>query len=266
MRFRPPDAMRWRASSVPTMLDDQIRAVLLDLDGVLYQGGKALPGAADTVARLRTRGLTLRFVTNTATRATADILRLLASFGIDAAADELMSAPRAAHAWLAARRLSPYGLIHAELQPEFADLQQGPPDCVLIGDAHDLLDYAHLNQAFRLLMDGAPLVAIGLNRYYRGNDGLMLDAGGFVRALEWAAGVDAVIMGKPAADFYAQVVASTGYPAAQCLMIGDDVHADVNAAAAAGLRACLVRTGKFRPSDLDVLDPAATCIAHIGAL
>jgi HAD superfamily hydrolase (TIGR01458 family) len=225
-------------------------ALFLDLNGVLYdRPDQALPGAIDTVNWARRRGLPLRFVTNTATRDDERIRGDLAGIGISVAAGELFTAPLAARAWIEQRRLTPHCLVHPALRATFADLQGEEPDCVVLGDARGDLTYDALNRAFRLVMEGAPLVGLGMNRRFREGGQWMLDAGGFIRAIAWAAEVEPIVMGKPSATFFEQLVAGVGVPAEECLMVGDDVEADVAAALAAGLRGCLVRTGKYRPGD-----------------
>ena len=135
----------------------------------------------------------------------------------------------------------------------------------MVGDAGDHLRYAGINQAFRLLKAGAPLLALGRNRYFKETDGLSMDAGPFVAALEYAAGVSAELLGKPAPALFAAALRPLGCIPAQAVMIGDDVEADVNGALAAGLGGILVRTGKFRPGDEMRLAAGGTVVDHIGA-
>lgn len=239
------------------------QALLLDLSGVLYDGTRIIPGAREAVALARKKGLILRFVTNTATKSAATLIADMQAMRIDVHADEMITAPMAAKAYLRQRKLRPYILLHDAIRAEFDDLDQHDPNCVVLGDARDDLTYGNLNTAFRLCKGGAELIGIGMNKYFMDDAGLMLDAGAFIRAIEWAADVEATIMGKPSAAFFEQVVLSTGVPAAQCLMVGDDVIADVAGAAAAGLQACLVRTGKFLPGDERHAPPGARVIDSI---
>jgi ribonucleotide monophosphatase NagD (HAD superfamily) len=109
--------------------------------------------------------------------------------------------------------------------------------------------HTNLNHAFRLLLDGAELVATGDNRYFKASGQYWLDAGPFVRALEYAVGVEARVMGKPSTDFYAQILADADLQAAEVIMLGDDIHGDIEGALSAGLQACLVQSGKYRPGD-----------------
>jgi HAD superfamily hydrolase (TIGR01458 family) len=102
-------------------------------------------------------------------------------------------------------------------------------------------------------MDDAapPLLALGLTRYWRAEDGLRLDAGPIVRALEYATGRAAVVLGKPDPAFYGTAVEDLGLTPDQVVMVGDDIRTDVGGSQRAGLTGVLVRTGKFSPADLD---------------
>lgn len=244
----------------------QFRALLLDLSGVIYEGSRLIDGAANTIAEARRQQLILRFVTNTATKAADRIYSNLLGMGVDIAPDELFTAPMAAKAYLEHQGLRPFCLIHRDLQQEFANIDQTEPNCVLLGDARNALNYHNLNTAFGLCKAGAPLIGIGMNKYFLDDDGLKLDAGGFIRLIEWAADVNAVIMGKPSQAFFDQVVASTGVAAADCLMVGDDVASDVIGAINAGLQGCLVQTGKYQRGDEQQLPARATLIPSIAAL
>ena len=241
------------------------RAVLLDLDGVLYVGQAPLPGAAEAVARLRAAGRPLAFITNTTRRSRRVIRAHLQAMGFAIAEAELFTPARAARDWVAAHALAPYLLIHPGLAEDFAGLASNGEDAVVVGDAGEGFTYAALNRAFRLLMRGVPLLALATNKYYRDADGLSLDAGPFVAALEYASGAHAHLFGKPAVDFFRVVVDSLGCRLDETVMIGDDVEADVNGAIAAGVAAILVRTGKFRPEDEQRADPRALVVDDVGA-
>jgi HAD superfamily hydrolase (TIGR01458 family) len=103
-----------------------------------------------------------------------------------------------------------------------------------------------LNRAFRQLLAGAELIALQKNRYWLRDDGLCLDVGPFVAALEYAAGCEALVVGKPAGAFFDHVLDGLGVPAGAAVMVGDDIESDIGGALRAGLAAVLVRTGKYR--------------------
>lgn len=108
-------------------------------------------------------------------------------------------------------------------------------------------------------------MALGRNRYFQDQGGLSLDAGPFVAALEYAAGVEAELLGKPAPALFAAALDSAACPPAAAAMIGDDVESDANGALAAGLRGVLVKTGKYRPGDEARLAPGGVVADDIAA-
>lgn len=225
-------------------------AVLLDISGVLYQDAQPIAGSVAAVKALQAKGYPLRLVTNTSRLTAAEIHRQLSAMGYALQPEQIYSAPRAVRHYVEAKGLRPYCLIHRNLEAEYADLLEEPePNAVVLGDAEERFDYAHLERAFHLLLDGAPLLAMGDNRYFRSRGALRLDAGPFVRALEYAADVKALILGKPSGEFFRGALAELGVAASDALMIGDDVESDVLGALQAGLQACLVKTGKYRDGD-----------------
>jgi HAD superfamily hydrolase (TIGR01458 family) len=228
-----------------------VKALLLDLSGVLYDGDTLIPGATGAVERARQSGLELRFITNTSQKTRASLLQHLRDLGFSIEDEQLFTAVDAACQWINHRELRPYCLVHERIRGEFERFDQTDPNVVLIGDAADGFSYANLNRAFQLCMDGAPLLGVGYNRYFKSGDHYMMDAGAFIRAVEFAADVEATILGKPSPEFFEQAMASTAVDRAHTLMVGDDVLGDVEGALNAGLRGCLVRTGKYQPGDED---------------
>jgi HAD superfamily hydrolase (TIGR01458 family) len=229
------------------------KAILFDISGVLHVDNQPISGAVDTISKLQKQNVPMRFVTNTSRSTSDDMLSKLSKMGFNVKKEDIFTAPIAMKLICQQKKLRPYCLIHPDLEPEFADLDQSDPNVVVIADAAQRFNYDELNQAFALLMEGAPLLGIGLNRYFKSEGQLQLDAGPFIRALEYAADIEATILGKPSSDFFLTAVDSLGCAPEDVLMIGDDVDADVNGALSAGLQACLVQTGKFLPGDEEKL-------------
>jgi HAD superfamily hydrolase (TIGR01458 family) len=230
-----------------------VRAVLFDLDGTIYENGVVFPGSADAIRGLRDRGLQVGFVTNTTSRSRRLLTERLCAMDIPAEPEQILTALRAG-----AQHLKDKGLTRvAPLVPELAleDLAEfvitdDRPQAVVVGDLDDRWNFEILNTAFNQLMGGAELIAFSADRYWQKEDGLVLDCGPFVKALEYASGQTAVICGKPSAEFYRAALESLGDWAvadpASVLMVGDDIWGDIQGAQDAGLRACLVKTGKYR--------------------
>lgn len=249
----------------------QPRGLCIDISGVLHEDGKTVTGARDAITRVREAGVPIRFLTNTSRKPSGAVLDKLRDLGFEASEDEVLTAPGAVARHLKARNLKPWLLVDPDIEGEFEPASLTDADAVVVCDAGELFDYQRLDQAFGLLMEGAPLLAVGMNRYFRKSDGLHLDAGPFIRALEYAAGVEATIIGKPGQAMFHEACDSMGLAPGDCLMIGDDVEADIGGARQAGLEAALVKTGKYREADSDraeqlgagVFDDIAAVIAEL---
>jgi HAD superfamily hydrolase (TIGR01458 family) len=249
------------------------RAFIIDLDGVLYNDNQPIPGAAEAIAYLREEGYPFRFATNTTMRCRASLRRKLADFGIEVNEDEIFSAPVAAARYLHGRgRPRVFLLLTEDAHRDFTGLEitDQQPDFVVVGDVGDEYNATLLNKAFRLILGGAELVALQKNRYWRTAEGLTLDAGPFVVALEYATGQQARVIGKPSRDFFQLVVDDLGVPPSQVAMIGDNIEVDVGGAQGAGLKGILVRTGRFQETDLQsgiepdaVIDSIADLVKYV---
>lgn len=226
-----------------------IRGVLLDLSGTVYEGDQLIDGTLEAVERLQASRLPVRYLTNSSRVPRSRIISRLRGMGFKVSEEEIFTAPAAIQDYLREHRLSPWLLVHPDLEEEFARFHGQAPDAVVVCDAAHAFTYEKLNQAFRFLLDGACLLAVGDNRYFKEAEGMSLDAGPFVRALEYAAACEAVILGKPSPAFFHAAVSPLGCRPSEVLMVGDDVDTDINGALKAGLSAALVRTGKYRPGD-----------------
>lgn len=243
-----------------------LKAVLCDIGGVLYVGDRPVEGAIEAVAALRSR-YHIRFLTNTTQKTGTQVVEKLRAMGFAVEAHEVLTALDVTKRYLKERDAGAELLLTDDAIAFFDDLRDLTKRFVVVGDAQQNFTYERMNRAFRLLQDGAKLLAAAKNRYFKDADGkLSMDAGGFVAALEYAAGCRAEIIGKPSAAFYTQACASMGVSPAETVMIGDDIESDVGGAQAAGLRAILVETGKFTPHDLErgiVPDAVAPSIASL---
>jgi HAD superfamily hydrolase (TIGR01458 family) len=232
-----------------------IRALLVDLEGTVFQDRELIPGAARALAEAAARGLDVAFVTNTTSRPRSVLVRELAEMGIAIDADAVFSAARVARAYLLRRGHARCSLLtRPALAEDFAgivpaDLEAEAADAVVLGDLGDTLSFERLNRALRLLVGGAELVALARNRFWMGRDGINLDVGALVAALEYASGATATLVGKPSPEFYGTVLRALSVSPGEAVVIGDDPESDVSGAQALGMRGLLVRTGKSRTFD-----------------
>jgi HAD superfamily hydrolase (TIGR01458 family) len=225
----------------------RVRGLLLDLDGTLYVDEAPVEGAREAVERLRSSDLALRYVTNTTRRPRRAVREHLRALGFEVEEAEIFTPARAAAGLIGERSCFP--LVDESLLEDLRDitLDDDRPDFVLVGDLGEGFTYGRLNAAFRLLIDGAELLALQKNRYWRTEEGLSLDAGPFVAALEYASGKQATVVGKPERDFFRLALEDMGLEPREVAVVGDDAEADVAGAQGAGLQGILVKTGKYRP-------------------
>jgi HAD superfamily hydrolase (TIGR01458 family) len=237
--------------------------LLVDLDGTLYVGNEPVEGAREAVDRLKSSGLALRYVTNTTRKPRREVSDHLRSLGFMFEEAEIFT-PAIAAAGLIGDR-SCYPLVDQSLLEDLrgVTLVEDRPDYVLVGDLGAGFTYDRLNAAFRLLADGAELLALQKNRYWRKEDGLSLDAGPFVAALEYASGKRATVVGKPERDFFRLALEDMGLESHEAAMVGDDAEADVAGAQAAGLTGILVKSGKYRPGAEGTPDLVLDSVAEL---
>ncbi|MFA5330925.1 MAG: TIGR01458 family HAD-type hydrolase [Methanoregula sp.] len=233
------------------MSNQTIRGFLIDIDGVLYTGDTAIPGALETIRFLAEEKIPFRCVSNSTRKSRASIAAKLAGLGFGIKETAIFSPPRAAVRYMEEQNkhrafLLVTGDANRDLSGACTDDGSTAVDYVIVGDAGDKITYASMNHAFRCLMEGAGLLALEKDRYWMDKDGLSLSAGPFVAALETATGKTATVVGKPSKAFFDLALKDMGLPAQDVVMIGDDITTDIGGSQAAGMRGALVRTGKFR--------------------
>ena len=248
-------------------------AILLDVDGVLHVSGEPIPGAAQAVRELRAAGHRLRFVTNATTRSKAQLAAELQAMGIELDESEVQTTADAAVAALRGKRV--LALVMHALIGDLEELEivgEGA-DAVLIGGADDspetnlVFSYMNLARAFAELELGAELYCLNRNRWWQTQRGPLLDSGCYVAGLEYAASTESVVLGKPNPAYFAVACEALDAEPGMTWMVGDDLDTDVVGAHGVGMRAVLVRTGKFRPDAVEASrvqpDGIVSSIAHL---
>lgn len=265
-RAMPRDELRRRVSGTA--------GFLLDLDGVIILRGDVIPGASAALHHLDELGLPYVALTNVSLESRATISERLAAAGIPLPADRIVSAVSGAADFTrrrfagrpiyvlssgdGMREFEGQLLVGHEEATEAAREGRGAVAAVVIGDAADEFTAEHLGTAFRLVRQGARLIAMHRNRWWFTPEGETLDAGPFVVALEYATQQKALVIGKPSAAIFRAALRRVrelapgldGLPADRFTMVGDDVWADVLAAQRIGLRGALVLTGRHGAPEL----------------
>ena len=229
---------------------NSVQGFLFDIDGVLYVDDTPISGAIDAINTVKGTGYPCRFVTNTSVNSRQSIAKKLNDMGFAVIEPEIFSAPQATVRYLQQQDASVRCKLYVadSIQSDFQDIRQttGRPTHVVIGDMGPVWHYDLLNTILDDLLAGAELIAIHKNRFWETQNGLRMDIGGFIAALEYASNRPAKVMGKPSRDFFDLAVNDMGVPKSAVAVIGDDIDSDVKGAQEAGLSGVLCKTGKFR--------------------
>ena len=234
------------------------KAFLIDLDGTLYFKDKPCPGAIETVNYLRQEKYQLRFLTNTTAKTPKMLHEQMQELGFDLHESEIFNATYACLLYLRSRPgVSCHFMVDDAVKAFFKEIptDNDAPDFVVVGDYGEGFDFHALNHAFRLLMDGAELIALQKGLYWFSPEGIFLDCGAFVTLLETAADKIATIMGKPSETFFKTVLDNLQLTPSDVIVVGDDITSDIVGAERMKMRSVLVKTGKFKPDQLE--DPVA---------
>lgn len=241
-----------------------VRLVILDLDGVVYRGDRAVDGAAGAVEALERAGIAVRYATNNSTVDRAAYVARLSRLGITASRESIVTSSSATIEHLrgrlpALRRLMAVG--EAGLTDELraagyrvtpaeeavGDGYAGEPlderyDAVVVGLDRSL-DYRRLAAAVTAVREGARFVATNADARYPTTAGFLPGAGSGVAAIRAATGVEPLVVGKPQPAMFEAILAADGIGPADALVVGDNPAADIVAARRAGIRSVLVLTG-----------------------
>lgn len=226
-------------------------AFLIDLDGVLYVGGEPIDGAKETIDFLRENDYKFKFVSNSTQKRRKTISEKLNNWNFKISKGDIFTPPLAAvNHMKKADKNRCFLLSTDDIRTDFEEngivITGEDADYVVIGDAGENFTYDLLNRAFRVVLSGAKIIALEKDKYWRSSKGLLLSAGPFVAALEYATGEEATIVGKPAKDFFMSALQDMKAEPVGTAMIGDDINTDIGGAKKCGLQGILVKTGKYR--------------------
>ena len=232
-------------------------ALLLDLDGTVYRGGEAVPGAVEAIKASRERGAGIRFVTNNASRKPESVAAHLNQLGFEAAVEEVSTSSQAGAAVLA-ERLAPGALVLIVGTPALADeviavgltpTREFTPEVAAVVQGHSPdTGWRDLAEAALAIRNGALWVACNVDATLPTERGLLPGNGSMVAALRAATDVEPVVAGKPARPLMDQAIRSAG--ARKPLVVGDRLDTDIAGATTAELDALLVLTGVATPAQV----------------
>jgi len=231
----------------------QIKAVILDLDGVIYRGHTPLPGAGDVTDWLRSHDYPVYYFTNNSTKTRQSYTELLAGYGVRTDLDHIVTS-----ASLTARYFVENGLLPATvlvvgesgLPAELREVgvrvvrRRGarPIDFVVVG-MDRRFTYRKLHEAQQAIRSGAKFIATNRDATYPVEGNVIPGGGSIVAAVAAAAEQEPVVMGKPSPESGRLIAHMAGVELDEALMIGDRLETDIEMGRRAGMLTCLVLTG-----------------------
>lgn len=236
----------------------EVRGIIFDVDGVLEFQGKVYPGASETIDLLRSKGVVLRFLTNSTLKSRRSCAERLRQKGVQVLDEEVITASYATAEYLAELKpRSCWVMLEGEGLEEFAGFEQDTenPEYIVVGDYRNRFDFKHLNQALRLLLRGAKLIGMQSELTDMSIGDTELNVGSWVGMLECASGVEATYVGKPSRYAFELTLKTMGLSREQVMMVGDKVATDVRGAKGFGMRVVLLRTGEYDERELVGVEP-----------
>ncbi|WP_417452466.1 HAD-IIA family hydrolase [Kiloniella sp.] len=245
-----------------------ISALLFDLDGTVYRGTNAIPGASDFIATLKERNIPFLFVTNRGNRHPSAVADQLVSMGIPCTEDDVLTSAQAVAMGLEPgtkvycvgeeplkSTLTEAGMVIVE---NTADHEA---DAVVVSYDRGV-NYEKLSNALRFIDKGARFIATNTDRLITVEDGILPEAGPLVAAVQAATNKEPEIFGKPEKPIMDAALKRIGKPADQCAIIGDNLFTDILAGHKAGMKSILILTGVANRKDGEHAEYKPTWIAE----
>jgi HAD superfamily hydrolase (TIGR01458 family) len=237
-----------------TAMDRKFKGVMFDIDGVLEFQGKAYPGAVELLEFLRKNGITIRILSNSTLKSRKLCTEKLNRHGFGVTEAEVVTA-----SWATARYLktlkpkSCWVMLKGKGIEEFREfkMDQETPEYIVLGDYREEFKFENMNKALKLLLQGTKLIVMIPEKVDHSLGGVELTVGAYGKMLEDAAGIKATYIGKPNPYVFDITLGSMALDPAEVLMVGDRMSTDIIGAKQAGLPSILVKTGEFKPADLE---------------
>jgi len=235
-----------------------LKALVIDLDGSVYQGDHLVEKADEALNRLAATYKIL-YLTNNSTFSRADYARKLEHFGISCHNDQIISSGYAAAQYINHyyKGSSVYVIGEQGLKQELLDeglhlCEDEVCDIVLVGLDKDF-SYKKMNAALNYLLKGAVLIATNTDPFLIKKEVIVPGAGALVASIETASGKKAIVTGKPSAFITDLIVAKLRVKPHEILIVGDNLKTDILMGIKGGMRTALVLTGVSKVSDIEQL-------------
>jgi HAD superfamily hydrolase (TIGR01458 family) len=232
--------------------------LLLDIDGVIVTSWEPLPGAVEALEAIAESGIPRMFLTNTTSKSRSQIAQTLTRGGFKVADSEILTAAVLTAEYLRSHHPGKRVMVLNE-GPVTEDMDginivEDDPQVLVFGGAGPSFTHDLLSKALAWMIDGVPAISMHRSMSWSTASGPKIDTGIYLEGLQKATGKKIPAIGKPSPLGFRHAVEMLGVgDPAEVVMVGDDIHGDVLGAQKAAMVGVLVRTGKFRPEQLDAL-------------
>jgi 4-nitrophenyl phosphatase len=221
-----------------------IQGIIFDLDGTIYRGSQAVPGAADFVSRVAEQGIKVLFVTNRSNRTPESVCTQLRGYGISCTIENILTSAQATARHLRSGSvffIGEEGLEQALLE---AGLTMDPesPDYVVVGFDR-AINYTKIEKASRLIRAGARFIVTNPDKAVNADGGISPGNGAIVAAIATASGVSPIVVGKPERAIIDIALERMGLEPENVILVGDNLETDIKAGISAGISTILILTG-----------------------
>jgi len=220
--------------------------ILIDFDGVIRLGNELAPDATDFLSFLHNEKIPFFIITNSTRDTSEDLKNILTSNGITFTVNA-MTTVDATIEYLREKNLSATVYCVDNIRPRFEEfVNDQHTQAVVVGDLGTNWSYEIMNEIFKKVYGGAEIIAMQKNKFWK-PDGVetVLDAGAFIKAIEYVTGKESILIGKPSPIYFNTALKMLDFPAGSpFIMIGDDLDNDINASQEIGGKGILIYTGK----------------------
>lgn len=234
-----------------------LKKFLIDIDGVLYHGDRMIEGACDAISYLDKNMFPYVLVTNTSRMPKQMLVRKLETFGFKVDKRRLLTALSATIDYIKLQKdkAKCYLIAPDKIDSDFkaagitTTRKEEPVDFVVLG--YDTrTNFEILDSAFRLIKNGAELVAVHKDKDFPGKPRRNIGLGAFVKGLEYSTDKEAIIIGKPSRNFFELGLKQISASAKETAIVGDSLTGDIIGAKNVGLKTIMVKTGVFNEKEL----------------
>jgi len=253
------------------MIPSNIKALIIDMDGVVWKADSPIGDLASTFRRIRERGLKFVFATNNSTKTSEKYVERLAQFGVDVETWQVITSSQAAAHAVAQKfpsgtrvfMIGEDGIQNAleEKGFEIVSTENAPSAEVFVMGIDRGINFDKVSEATLLVRKGIPFYATNTDKTFPTPRGEIPGSGAWISIITTATGIEPIVAGKPYPFLMELSLEKLGVNKEEALVVGDRLETDIAAGQGAGIPCALVLSGVSTKQDADIWEPKIDLIA-----